>query len=189
MPQNNSGSLTEQLTSWPLTCLVKKNPQPDFGFDLLSSLTIKGLESLHKLKELWNPENILSPSALHSFMSATVRKAFRCQALFSLWKPKCKLFPHLRTSSTRKPFDLASWVRKLLLLRPIFLSTRYSLTSSNFTSSCPAAAASAGLRLFLTRGTIGVWNMSFEESYPNYLWNVSVAVCHFTSIQEKQAPW
>ncbi len=83
-------------------------------------------------------------------------------------KQKWQAFSNLRTSSTIKPFDLASWVRKLLLLRPIFLSTRYSLTSSNFTSSRLGTLASAGLDLFLARGTIGVWNISFEASYSKY---------------------
>lgn len=61
-----------------------------------------------------------------------------------------------------KPFDLARWVRKLLLLLPIFLSTRYSLTSSNFTASRLASLACPGLDLFLTRGAIGAWNISVQ---------------------------
>lgn len=99
-----------------------------------------------------------------------------------LEKQNGKLFPNLRASSTIKPFDLASWVRKLLLLRPIFLSTRYSLTSSNFTSSRPGPAGSSGLDLFLTRGARVLWDISFvgELSLQDFepFW---FAVCHLST--------
>lgn len=83
---------------------------------------------------------------------------------------KSRFCPNLRTSSTIKPLDLASWVRKFLLLRPIFLSTRYSLTSLNFTSPLPGTPASAGLGLFLTWGTIEVWNISLGVIFPEYIY-------------------
>lgn len=78
-------------------------------------------------------------------------------------------FPNLRTFSTMKPLDVASWVRKLLLLRPIFLSTRKTRTSSNFTSLHLETPASAGLDLFLARGATADWNISSEESYKSIL--------------------
>ena len=66
-----------------------------------------------------------------------------------------------------KPFERASWLRKLLRLWPIFISTRYSLTSLNFTSARPGPATSSSsfscfpdLGLFLVRGRMGVWNMA-----------------------------
>lgn len=68
-------------------------------------------------------------------------------------------------SSTIKPFDLASWVRKLLLLRPIFLSNRNILTSWNFASSRLEKSASSGFDLLFRRGTTLAWSISSEMSF------------------------
>lgn len=78
-------------------------------------------------------------------------------------RKKMRMHSNLRTSSTIKPFDRASWVRKLLLLLPIFLSTRNILTSSNFASAHLETLASFGLDLFLSRGRpTGMWSISFK---------------------------
>ncbi len=62
---------------------------------------------------------------------------------------------YLRASSTQKPFDLARVDRKVLLLFPILLSTRYRVTSLNFTSSRPPAKATSGRRRFRVRRAVG----------------------------------
>lgn len=122
----------------------------------------KGLQrpSTRSKQKTENPEQNLAPLyAPHSLLKSLLSTGSRSVSEKTKWQA---FFSNLRTSSTIKPFDLASWVRKLLLLRPIFLSTRYSLTSSNFTPSRPETVASAGLDLFLARGTTGARNISFE---------------------------
>lgn len=82
-------------------------------------------------------------------------------------------------SSTIKPFDLASWVRKLLLLQPIFLSTRNILTSWNLASSRLEKPAS-GFDLFFGRGATGAWDISSENSWTSgnsYCYDLFICCC------------
>lgn len=178
---------------------------------LISSVTlcftgvmIKALKANHKVKPFWLLQKktktlyLLCSSNLYiSMLSWGSHSEKLLGALHSQQTTKWQALSNLRTSSTIKPFDLASWVRKLLLLLPIFLSTRYSLTSSNFTSSRLATPASTGLDLFLTRGTTGAWNITFEMHYLKYFGTsrnfcfcerFSVVVLHLTGGQQDKHP-